>query len=232
MSSESMDLNQILNDFENDFEGKKHLYIPHENSDSLIVCMSTHNFRDRYFYLKSMLIDKKCNLLFITDINNSYYLDDDLGEGYNRLLYRYISKFNPENITLFGSSMSGYGALYHSIKLKTNALVCNPQIAYKETFDNAWGDLRNTLKKVNGFQDIDNLIMNQELDSVWHISHGDYLMDVVNINKLKSSSPKKSRIFYQKLIDSEHGFYFKNTNDVYSIHRLLCELRKINLSKL
>lgn len=51
------DLNKIVLQHEKIFEGKKYIYLKkdQENSKSLLVLMSTHNFKERYFLFKNLL---------------------------------------------------------------------------------------------------------------------------------------------------------------------------------
>lgn len=90
-----------------------------KKSKELLIIANTHvnNPLKRENFLGLMLYTKNppCDLLFIKDPNNSYYLDDDLGETYQKLLKYYIEDYEVSNITFFGASMSGFAALYHGL---------------------------------------------------------------------------------------------------------------------
>lgn len=143
----NVSLQEFVSVNEREFEGKKYLYVPKAGSDSLIVSMSTHNYGERYYCLRHLLELCPCSLLFIKDPTNTYYLDKDGGELNSILLNSILKHYSPEKVSFFGSSMSGYSALRNSVLFNCNAIVCNPQVSYKDSYQYAWTELRKNFGK-------------------------------------------------------------------------------------
>lgn len=232
---DKLNLKEFVASKEKVFEGKKYLYVPKPGSDSIIISMSTHNYGERYYCLRSLLELCPCSLLFLKDPNNTYYLDKDGGKTNSRLLKTILKNYSPSKVTFFGSSMSGYAALRNSILFNCNAIVCNPQICYREAYQSAWGELRETLIRANynnQFQDIPELFKNKKSDSLWCICHGDSPMDQLNVLQLKMMKDEESRVLYFHYPDLNHGFYFGNLLSVIDLHFLLIQLREIKLVRI
>ena len=99
-----MNIESLVKSCEKDFFGRKYLYVPKEGSSKLLILLSAHNQGNRYFLLKSFISNQKYNLLFITNPENNWYLDDNFGESYIKLI-KYISdKYDKNNVFIFGSS--------------------------------------------------------------------------------------------------------------------------------
>lgn len=221
----SMDLQAIVEQYSFEFEGKKCVYIPYKDSKrhpSLIVAMSTHNFGDRYYFIRGLIESQKASLLFVTDPDNTYYFEDDKGKGYERLFSIFIEKYGAPHVTFFGSSMSGYAAIYYGFKLKANVIASNPQINFDISYEHAWNDLRITLDRVKPFWvDIDVLFQGACFDSVFYIVYGDFPMDIKNIDFFQKKIIGKGRIYYEKMEDKDHGFYLRDPNQVFKVHTLI-----------
>ncbi|MFC6167568.1 hypothetical protein [Acinetobacter terrestris] len=220
------ELNLIVQKHEALFENKKYIYIPYnieENlNKSLIIAMSTHNFGERYFFLKSLVSEQKCSLLFIKDPLNTYYLEKDKGESYKKMLKPFIDKYGASHVTFFGSSMAGYAALNYGLFFDTNIIVSNPQINFELSYESAWKDLKVTLDRVrNEWVDIDLFIKNKEVNSAIYYACGDYPMDKLNLDFFKKIDFKKILFYLNKIEDDKHGFYFKNVENVFKIHNFL-----------
>jgi len=144
-------MNAIVNSHEKIFDNKRFVYIKGcaEKNKSLIVSMSTHNGGERYFGFRALIDSQSADLLFVTDPNNSYYLEDDEGDGYKRLFLSIVSNYAPNRVSFFGSSMAGYAALYHSSFFGANAIVSNPQLNFAITLKNCWSDLKKTINKLS-----------------------------------------------------------------------------------
>lgn len=213
------------------FENKKYVYIEREKGEGLIVSMSTHNFGERYYMFHTLIEKCNCSLLFIKDPSNSYYLEHDQGASYQRLLRGFVNKYGCENITLFGSSMSGYGALFHSLELNVNAIVNNPQVDFYSSFHNAWPDLRKTLKKIESrwININDRMQFFNDAESNWFYAYGNARIDLDNVKEIRGILNSRVRFIFQNVRDNEHGFYFKNGRNVFLIHRLLSEMRQIRI---
>lgn len=222
---------EILQRYEYKFEGKSALFIPHTAGEEagLIISMSTHNFGERYFFLRGLLKEQKANLLFVKDPLNTYYLEADQGNSYNRLFSKYLSKFSPHSICFFGSSMSGYGALLHGLRLGANIIASNPQIDLEISKKHAWPDLLKTLSKQINPIKLQTFEPYTSSHSAIYLAYGDNALDLENVQLLLDRPRKHGRLFLHKMQDPDHGFYFKNQTTVYNTHNLLTLARKIDL---
>lgn len=235
VQEDRLNLKELVALKEKVFEGKKYLYLPKDGADSLIVSMSTHNYGERYYCLRHLIELCPCGLLFLKDPNNTYYLDKDGGESVARLLKTILKNYSPGRVSFFGSSMYGYAALRNSILFNCNAIVCNPQICFRESYQSAWKELRETLKRANynnQFQDIPELCKNKKLESLWFITYGDSPIDQLNVLQLKNMKDEESRILYSHFPDLNHGFYFGNISTVIDLHFLLIQLRALKLVRI
>lgn len=221
----SFDLQSVVEQYAFEFEGKQCVYIPYKDSKrhpSLIIAMSTHNFGDRYYFIRGLAENQKTSLLFVTDPKNTYYFEDDNGASYERLFSTFVKKYGAAHVTFFGSSMSGYAALYYGFKLKANVIASNPQVNFDVSYEHAWNDLRVTLDKVkSAWINLDELLYNAVFESVFYIIYGDFPMDIHNIEALQKKFIGKGRMYYEKMQDKEHGFYLKDPNQVFKLHTLI-----------
>src|SRR5690606_19877344 len=224
------ELDNFIQKNENFFEDKKYIYVPYEDKknegNSLIIAMSTHNFGERYFFLKTLIANQKCSLLFIKDPLNTYYLENDGGQSYKRLLEPFVKKYGENNISFFGSSMAGYAALHFGLYFNTNIIVSNPQIDFEISYKYAWDDLRKTLDRVKkNWVDIRTILDNKALDTIVYYDCGDYPMDIENLKYFKKLDAKRFSIYLNKLEDDKHGFYFKNSENIFRVHENLVLFR-------
>lgn len=128
--------------------------------------------------------------------------------------------------------MSGYGAIYHSLDLGTNAIVNNPQIVYKESYEQSWPNLRLTLDKVKNWVDLDKKLQAKlESNSCFYMIFGEHRLDLINRDKIKAISPNNSRFIFEQVEDLAHGFYLDNVRTVYSLQKLLGDYRNISVTK-
>jgi hypothetical protein len=222
-----LSIDELLERYQFNFENKVALYIPYGVTPEvgLVVAMSTHNFQNRYYFLKGLLSVQRCSLLFLTDPTNSYYLEDDQGAGYQRLLEPYVQRYGAASVTLFGSSMAGYGAIYHGTKLNTNVIASNPQINLEASYEYAWDDLKKTLTKAKDPVKLNEFIPVALRDTIIYLAYGDHPMDKLKVKLLLDMPLSQGRIYLQKLKDPDHGFYFKDPRQVFTAHQLLCYAR-------
>ena len=209
--------------------GKEYVFIEN-NSEDVIVSFNSHNGYPNFFKLNSLKDNTVCNYVFLNNQNN-WYLDDDEGESYQKLLKNLLKKYDPKNITFFGSSMGGYGALYHGLKLGVNIIASNPQIDKQVTLnhDIAEGtNYCNSLLKVDLIP-IDRIV--NEIDSVEsaiYIISGNYLPDVENLKKLLSHLPNNIKYIIEKAPFKTHDYYIHDNSDLHYRHEIL---KKLRLSK-
>lgn len=207
-----MDMGQIIAKHEITLYGKQLLYVPAETGDvprQLLIVMSTHNQGKNYLAMRSFLENQKHDLLFVTDPQNTWYLDHDYGETFHEIFRKYVAKYSPENVIFFGSSMSGYGALLHALRLNANAVVANPQINLDMTCEHSWPELKEHISDLNGRHiNIDEIADDLWKDSVVYVVHGHLEMDVLNLNLLANARLSKKKLIIQTLDIDNHAFPF------------------------
>lgn len=236
--SKTLDIAKLVADHEQIVLGKKVLFVPAEaglRSERLLVVMSAHNQGGKYMALRSFLEDQKCDLLFISDPKNSWYLDDDLGSSFGSVLNVFVKNYDPKSIFLFGSSMSGYGAIFHAFKLNANAIASNPQINLDVTKDYAWPELIEHINDIGGNHvNLDEISDAEWGDSAVYLIHGHDEIDTINVELLTRSSPPNKKLIVQTLdVDSHVMFFGKEVGYVYAVMDLLASFRKeLDLKKL
>lgn len=215
--------------------GKKVLFVPSnaaEGPKKLLIVMSAHNQGTKYMALRSFLENQLCDLLFVSDPKNSWYLDEDYGETYQNVLKHFAKNYEPENVFLFGSSMSGYGAILHALKLNANAIASNPQVNLDISKDYAWDELKEHLDDLGG----KHINIDEHLNALWrdsaiYLIHGHDEIDVINVGLLSQSTPPNKKMIIQTLdLDTHVMFFGKDVSYVYSAMDLLSNFRsRLNL---
>ncbi|MFT6895871.1 MAG: hypothetical protein ACJA13_000268 [Paraglaciecola sp.] len=222
---------------EKTYLNKKYYYLPSNNNESngLIILMSTHNQKDKYFLFKKMkeFQNRTSDVIFVTDPNNSYYLENDGGESYFHFFKFIIKKYINTEISFFGTSMSGYGALFFSGKLGCNSIVNNPQLDLKKSYEYAWPNLKETLSRINNLELNIPLILKDcsDIQSCFVVS-GEHPMDKMNRKILDEMSSFFRMYLSQNINDKSHGFYLSDIVDIFRIHNAILSLNEINLIKI
>ncbi|WP_095143175.1 hypothetical protein [Pseudomonas sp. Irchel s3b6] len=227
----TLDLVEIIERNESIVSGKRTLFVRlnrKKYSERLLIVMSAHNHGEKYMALRSFLEKQTCDLLFITDPKNSWYLDEDNGESFERVIYNYSKNYDNKNVFLFGSSMSGYGAILHALKLNLNAIASNPQINLNITKDYAWPELIEHINDLNGNHiNIEKIAGAIWKDSAIYIIHGHDDIDTINANLLINTKPDNKKLIIQTVDVDSHVLYFgKNIEYVYDVMELLSIFRK------
>ena len=208
---------------------KKSIFMQKSNSEELIVVFNSHNHKNRYFQLNSLTAEQQTNLLFLADPENKYFLDDDDGLNYSKLLDKYIQRFSESKTTFYGHSMGGFAALYFGIMKNVNILTSMPQVDLIESYKHAWSDLKKTLTHVKSDINLPQYIRNNIKDSVIYLIYGNHDLDKANSDILINTLKLKGRIYLHKSETSQHDFLLHDTKKIYYIHNLLCMMRKIIL---
>ncbi|WP_298397408.1 hypothetical protein [uncultured Azonexus sp.] len=228
------DLNSVVSKYEDTLLGKKYLFVPCDNSDKLLVLLSAHNQKNRYFLLRAFLEEQNINLLFITDPKNTWYLDEDKGEVYNSILGKIFSRFDRKNIYIFGSSMAGYAAIHFSVLNNVNCLACNPQVSLDLSLDYGWHELNKNMLKVlsnGGAVQIESLLDNSVYDSVMCIVHGHAPIDVANVELILGSSTPIRKLLIYTLDTDDHAMPFgRNVAKIYEVIDLMGRFSNFELS--
>lgn len=217
-------------EIENEREYKNKKYVHIENgSDHLVIILNTHNQGDRYFGYKTISeSNKKVDLLFIVDPYNKYYLDDNEGETYKELIEYIAKNYLKDNISIFGTSMAGYAALYFGITLKLNIIAINPQINLDSAKKLAWPQLKETLTNLTCSCDLEKLIVQQYSGQSIFLTFGQHRLDKQAYSEFMNLCIK-DMIVNIRLIDSlEHKFFLSDLTYVEQIHFLGVENKRIN----
>lgn len=228
--SNIVDIASIVAENEKTTFGKKVLFVqlkPELRSEKLLIVMSAHNQGSKYMALRSFLENQKCDLLFISDPKNSWYLDDDYGNTFLNTIKTYSDDYNPSLVFLFGSSMSGYGAIYHAFQLNANAIASNPQINLDITKDYAWPELNTHINQIGGHHlNLDEIATDKWRDSAIYVIHGHDEIDTINVGLLSKAAPPNKKLIVQTLdIDSHIMFFGKEVNYVYAAMDMLVTFR-------
>lgn len=231
----TIDLPRIVDRHERQVSGKKILFVPLNpdvKSDRLLIVMSAHNQGGKYMALRSFLESQVCDLLFVSDPKNSWYLDEDEGETFSRIFRMFSSDYRPESIFFFGSSMSGYGAIFHAFKLNANAIASNPQINLDITKDYAWPELIEHIEEIGGRHvNLDEIAQQAWGESAVYVIHGHDEIDTINVELLTRAAPPNKKLIVQTLdVDSHVMFFGKEVGYIYSVMNLLATFRsELNL---
>ena len=227
---QTIDLASIVEDNEQTILGKKVLFVPlnkGSNSEKLLIVMSAHNQGGKYMALRSFLENQICDLLFISDPKNSWYLDEDNGETFLKTLKLFTEAYAPHATFLFGSSMSGYGAILHAFRLNANAIASNPQVNLDITKDYAWPELIEHINEIGGHHtNLDEIAHSQWNDSAVYVIHGHDDIDIINVELLSRATPPNKKLIIQTLdIDSHIMFFGKEVDYIYKVMDLLFKFR-------
>lgn len=235
---QAVDITSIVERNEKTILGKKVLFVPLANesySEKLLIVMSAHNQGNKYMALRSFLENQTCDLLFISDPKNSWYLDTDNGETFLNTLQTFTKHYAPQSTFLFGSSMSGYGAIFHAFKLNANAIASNPQVNLDITKDYAWPELIEHINEIGGeHTNLDEIASSEWNDSAIYIIHGHDEIDTINVELLTKATPPNKKLIIQTLdIDSHVMFFGKEVSYIYTVMDLLSKFRtELDLKKI
>ncbi|MCO7244460.1 sulfotransferase family 2 domain-containing protein [Halomonas sp. Ps84H-12] len=226
----SKDLESILIDKQGELSNNsKYLYLDRQGS-GLIVILSTHNQFDKFFALEKIYNVSSENLLFITNVNNNYFLDfDSSGNNiYASFLADFIFSKGMKSVTIFGSSMAGYAALMLASKLNLNAFVTNPQVDLALAYKFAWHDLRKTLDKLEKVEDF--CYQLDKSSSYVYYVYGDAPIDKENAKYLKNKLLLNNNLIFRNLKLDTHDFPFQDNLEIINeVHNHLSFLKKYRL---
>ena len=228
----SLDIQSIVKTYQKERLGKKYLYLKKDSDKTakrLLVVLSAHNQGEKFMALRGFIENQQCDLLFMNNPNNTWYLDHDLGKSYFSILEEKIKCYEAENIFFFGSSMSGYASILFSLKFNANAISVNPQINLNITKDYSWEELKQHIENIPGeIINIDEWCINNWKDSVVYLMHGHDDIDIINTKLFLNAIPSRRKVIIQTLgLDSHTMFFGKNINQIYDIVDLVSLYRKI-----
>lgn len=206
-------------------KNKKYVYEKYGH-DRLLIILNTHNQGDRYFGYTSLTSAPKSDLLFITDPNNGYYLDDDQGHTYAELLANISSSYNINNVCIFGTSMAGYAALLFGSRLGFHIIASNPQLDFDITYKLSWENLRESLDKITNKIDIKDEIRNKYNGGNIFFIYGEHRLDLANAEIFKSIDLSERLVMMKKVKSLEHGFFIKDLNNLFYIQEQLISFKQ------
>lgn len=229
----TIDVKKIVDTFERKFKNKNYLFVPCDTSDKLLVLLSAHNQKNNYFLLRTFLENQRCNLLFLTDPCNTWYLDSDRGQVYVDLLDFVFKDFVNKNIFIFGSSMAGYAALHFSVIKNVNCLSCNPQVNLDLSLDYGWHELNRNMKKVissGSAVPVERLLNNTYYEGVMCIVHGHAPIDVANVEIILGSSTPVRKLLVLTIDSDDHAMPFgRDVEKIYEIIDLMSRYSDFSL---
>ncbi|MBC6503506.1 hypothetical protein GW742_18820 [Citrobacter freundii] len=209
----STDISYLIKHFQHEKSGKKYLYIPEEldkKNERLLVILSAHNQGEKYMALRAFTEDQQCDLLFMHNPDNTWYLDHDAGASYRAALEETIKYYKAQNVYFFGSSMSGYAAVLFSLIFNSNAVTVNPQINLNISKDYAWDELISHIDAIPSDRiNIDEWCIDHWKDSVIYLMHGHDDIDVINAKLLLNAMPPRRKLIVQTLDLDSHTLFLE-----------------------
>ena len=207
-------------------------FIPYEN-DELIVSFAPHNNDGKFFKYKTLKNNQQTNLLFLNNKNN-WYLEEDEGLRYKNFLTNFINEhnFDKNKIMFFGSSMGGYGALYHGILQGVNIFSTNPQISKEIIFKHYKPEGNYYIRSLLDVELINPSLVHQDnIEFMAYILVGDNIIDKENLRVfLEIINNKNIKIIIEKINNPVHDFYTHSYNNIMDRYNILNALRRVSYS--
>jgi len=188
--------------------------------EKLLIVLNTHNQGDKYFGYATLCKNPKSDLLFITDPNNSYYLDNDKGMTYKNLILEIARNYNKENVYIFGTSMAGYASLFFGSQLGYNIITSNPQLDLDLTSELSWPNLRETISKLPQKISLKEQLSDNYSGGSIYIIYGNHRIDMANFKIFEKINFGETLIIKKHIQSIEHGFFIE-IESLYEIQNLL-----------
>ena len=224
---------------------KKHVFIPHETSTDLLIVCTAPLIPEPFKYelLSKLYKDQRCNLLFLTNTNKTYYLDQDSGLAYQTLIEYYIEQFNQHECYIYGTSSGGSAALYFGIKLKINCIAVgfqsNKDITLKSKTSTNYGiNVDGCVEYMNAssFKDLDILIEEEKLSSVLYLMYNSNPTDLANALQMNTAKYDSGIIVTEKtpgishVVDaSREALMIDSPNELYKRMKIISSFYDANL---
>lgn len=204
---------------ESTYKDKKYAHEKYGH-DNLLIVLNTHNQGNRYFGYATLTKLAESDLLFITDPNNSYYLDDDDGQIYKELILNITKDYSIEKVFIFGTSMAGYAALFYGSQLGFHIIASNPQLDLDITYNLSWPSLRETISKIPNKIPLKEFISGKYKGRSIYIIYGNHRVDIANYNIFNSIDFGETLIIKKHINSVAHGFFLE-VGTIYEIQKLL-----------
>lgn len=210
------------------FRGKKYVHIHNGHKDLLIV-LNTHNQGDRYFGYKTICESaNNVDVLFIVDPNNKYYLDDNNGQDYKDLIGSILGGYEPSRVSIFGTSMAGYAALFLGLEFSLDIISINPQINLDSAQELAWPKLKETLSNLDSKINIEALFKEKYAGQVLFFVFGQHRLDRQAYREFLSLDLEDVGYYVKRVNSLEHKFFLSDLSYLENIHFLCKDLAQIN----
>lgn len=221
---------EILQEYRQTLDGEEVVYIKRDPSCTrLLVSLATHNNHGKYASLVTYHERFSGDLLFLADTSNSYYLENDQGVRYKRLVSKFLKHYTSENIVFTGSSMAGYAALSMALHFNSNAVVNNPQVNLDVTLNHSWAELGSNIMKIAKRENLEEKsYVTPHRNTVVAALFGRHELDAANMPaffELFSSIPGLGLIFGH-CYESAHGYNYPGIDDFLAMVEKVIEHRR------
>jgi hypothetical protein len=223
----------LMRGFEARVANQRVVYVPKSGSQKLLVVFSFLNFK-AYHRLRVLRQDQRMNLLFLHDPRNNFYSSRGSDQIFRRVLQRFCTGFKPENITMYGVSMGGNGAIFHALETGANAIAINPIIDWQASVRfSDYEALTDRLRKIGkkDFVHLPSLIKSRVSRSAILCQFNRDRMGVANANAMLAASPSYGTIVYEISNAAVHvaADEVLSPKGIYDRAALLRQLRKIRI---
>jgi len=213
---------------DSNYENKKYFY-KNNKTGHLLIVLNTHNQGERYFGFKTLLeAEEKVDLLFLVDSNNKYYLDDNDGRTYIKLISEVLKNYDLEKVSIFGTSMAGFAALNFGMKLNLNVISINPQINLQSAHKLAWPALRTTLSNLESSCDLEKIIIDKYSGQSLFLTFGQHRLDKQAYKEFMNLNLVDLSVNIRIINSLEHKFFVSDLVALIDIQFLGLENRRLN----
>lgn len=224
---------ELKRGFERRVGNERVVYVPRPGSKKLLVVFSFLDFT-AYHRLRVLRGDHRMNLLFLRDTSNNFYCCNGSDEIFRRVLRRFTRGLDPKDITTYGVSMGGTGALFHALELGANAIAINPIVDWSASVrltDHA--RLKQRLREIGkkAFVRLPELVRSRIARSAIHCQFNRDEMGIANAKAMASTSPEYGSIIFEFSNTPIHmaADEVLTPKGIYDRVALLAQLRRIRV---
>ena len=224
---------ELKRGFEQRIGNERVVYVPRPGSKKLLIVFSFLDFT-AYHRLRVLRADHRMNVLFLRDMSNNFYCCNGSDAVYRRVLQRFTRDFDPKDITTYGVSMGGTGAIFHALETGANAIAINPIVDWSASVrltDHA--RLEQRLREIGkkDFVRLPDLMRARISRSVIHCQFNRDDMGIANAKAMQSASPDYGSLIYEISNAPIHmaADEVLSPKGIYDRVALLARLRKIRV---
>lgn len=212
--------------------GKPVRFIENRKSDKLLIVLSPRN-QDYFMATKRFVKDPKINVCFLFDSDNSYYMENNEGKEYLDTFKILMKPYKNCNVTILGTSSSGYAAIYFGLNLNTNVIANVPQLNLDIVRNNKepkWDGLRKDISILPKLPNLTDLLSEHKQDTKILIVHGKAQLDIETIDNLKQKInkevlPKKGIWILERNIKEHEWLLGRSAASIYRMMKFLDKRR-------